>query len=178
MKLHMSVAATPLSIDTENHKVRSVISTSQVDRRGDVILPAGLSNAAEYLKNPVVLWAHQRNVPPIGTCTKLEILPDQIVAETQFSQATPLARDLFRLYAEGTLRGWSIGFVPKSARPRRRQREEPAGLFFDSWELLEYSAVPIPDNPQALTLAIQKGQIEDSHLIDYLRRDVLGGLLK
>ncbi len=177
MKLHKSTANRLLSIDAEARTVRSIISTSQIDRRGDVVLPAGLNNAGEYLKNPVVLWAHQRDVPPIGICTRLEVLADQIVAETKFSDATPLARDLFRLYAEGTLRGWSIGFVPKSAKPRPRARDDPTGLIFDEWELLEYSAVPIPDNPEALTIAIQKGRIEDPLLIDYLRRDVLRGLL-
>ena len=177
MKLHKATSQTPLSIDPATRTVRCIISTPTPDRRGDIVLPSGLANAAEYLKNPVVLWAHQRNTPPVGTCTKLEILPDRIIAETQFSDATPLARDLFKLYAEGTLRGWSIGFVPKSAQPRPRSADEPTGLTFDSWELLEYSAVPIPDNPQALTLAIRKGDIEDGDLIDLLRGDVLRNLL-
>jgi hypothetical protein len=34
--------------------------------------------------------------------------------------------------------------------------------------LLEYSAVPIPENPGALTLAIQKGFVKDRTLRDWL----------
>ena len=30
-------------------------------------------NADEFLRNPVVLWAHQRSLPPIGTCERLTI---------------------------------------------------------------------------------------------------------
>jgi phage head maturation protease len=154
----------------------AVISTSDKDRAGDIIVPAGLRNAAEYLQNPVVLWAHNRfTVPPIGTCRRLDVQPDRIVAETQFAQGVPLAEDLFRLYEQGVLRGWSIGFVPLKAtllpepepdapRPCRR------GLQVEEWDLLEYSAVPIPENPGALTVAIQKGLVHDGLLRDWLAR--------
>jgi hypothetical protein len=91
-----------------------------------------------------------------------------------------LARDVFRLYAEGVLRGWSIGFVPRKSYPLLRSgRFGPAGMRVEEWDLLEYSAVPVPENPKALTLAVQKGLVQDEGLRAWLlrRRDVLADLL-
>ncbi len=167
-----------LAVDPTAMTLQSVITTSDQDRAGDVVVPSGLQNAAEYLKNPVVLWAHNRfTVPPIGTCQRLDVLSDRIVAETKFAAGVPLAEDLFRLYEQGILRGWSIGFVPIKSRllPEERGRGMPApairrGLQIDEWNLLEYSAVPIPENPGALTVAIQKGIIHDGLLREWLER--------
>jgi phage head maturation protease len=114
----------------------------------------------------VVLWAHNRSaVPPIGTCDWLDVQPHRVVAQTRFAQGVPFAEDVFRLYEQRVLKGWSIGFLPRAA-----YRRPPAGvgLRIDRWDLLEYSAVPIPDNPGALTLAIQKGFVKDRTLRDWL----------
>jgi phage head maturation protease len=166
---------TTLTIDTSKMIVRSVITTDRPDRSGDIIIPAGLRNAEEFLLNPVVLWAHNRSaVPPIGTCAWLDVQPHRVVAETRFAQGVPFAEDVFRLYEQKILKGWSIGFIP-----RRTQRIPfpGVGLRVDQWELLEYSAVPIPENPGALTLAIQKGYVKDRILCDWLREipDDVGG---
>jgi uncharacterized protein len=167
-------------VDSSNMVVRSVISAAEPDRAGDIVVPRGLRNLDEYLRNPVVLWAHQRTLPPIGACQSLEILPNRIVAETKFAESSSLARDVFRLYAEGVLRGWSIGFVPRRAFPLARgKRFGPAGLRVEEWDLLEYSAVPVPENPQALTLAVRKGLVQDERLRSWLtaQHDVLADLL-
>ena len=173
--------ATPghtLKVDPDRMTVRAVISTHDPDRAGDVIVPAGLRNADEFLRNPVVLWAHQRTMPPIGTCERLTIEPDRVIAETKFSASSPFARDVFALYAEGVLRGWSVGFVPVKAVPVRPARDRPAaGTCYPEWDLLEYSAVPVPENPQALTLAVRKGLVKDSELRHWLVRDVLAALI-
>lgn len=161
--------AATLTIDPGKMLVRSVITTDRPDRSGDVVVPAGLKNADDFLLNPVVLWAHNRSaVPPIGTCAWLDIQPHRVVAETRFAQGVPFAEDVFRLYEQGILKGWSIGFLPRKAA--RRPHAAGVGLRFDEWELLEYSAVPIPDNPGALTLAIQKGVVKDASLRDWLSR--------
>src|SRR5205809_620098 len=79
------------------------------------------------------------------------------------------------------LRGWSIGFIPIKAT-RLPGPNGRSGLWVSEWDLMEYSAVPIPENPQALTVAIQKGLVRDPSLRDWLswlpnRRDVLCGLV-
>ncbi len=162
-----------LDADSSSLVIRGVISTSQPDRAGDVVVPSGLRNLDEFLRNPVVLWAHQRTLPPIGVCRKIEIQGDRIVAETQFAKGVPFAEDVFKLYEQGILRAWSIGFEPVQVTPQRR------GLRYDEWDLLEYSAVPVPENPRALTVAVQKGLIQDETLKEWLLQaiDVFGDLV-
>jgi HK97 family phage prohead protease len=169
----VSPGAVKLAANPAARTVTAVISTVERDRAGDVVVPRGLRNAAEYLQNPVVLWAHNRStVPPIGTCLRLDVQPDRIVAETKFAEGVPLAEDLFRLYEQGVLRGWSIGFVPLKARLLPDAGDGKRGLLIEEWNLLEYSAVPIPENPGALTVAVQKGLVHDGLLRDLLARVV------
>lgn len=169
-RTRLTLHSTTETVDPTQMIVRSVISTGEPDRAGDVVVPTGLRNSDEYLRNPVVLWAHQRMMPPIGVCQALKILPDRIVAETKFASSSALAADVFRLYAEGVLRGWSIGFLPVKSSPLRR------GMRVEEWDLLEYSAVPVPENPAALTMAVRKGLIDSPDLKRWLIWDVLGDL--
>ena len=158
-------AARTLAIDPKTMTVRSVITTIDPDRGGDVVVPTGIRNVEEFLLNPVVLWAHNRShIPPVGICDWLDVQPSRIVAQTRFAQGVPFAEDVFRLYEQGILRGWSIGFVP------RRAFRRSTGLRVEEWDLLEYSAVPIPENPGALTVALQKGLVRDLTLREWLRR--------
>src|SRR5262249_12973253 len=155
------------------------------DRAGDVVVPTGLRNADEFLLNPVVLWAHQRSqFPPIGVCEWIDVQPRRVVAETRFARGVPFAEDGFRLFGHGIFRRWSIGSVPRKARrlPPTDPRTPP-GLRVEEWDLLEYSAVPIPENPAAVTVAITKGLVRDPALCDWLVRgpqfpDVLAELVK
>lgn len=151
-----------LTVDAGKMLVRCVITTDTPDRGGDVVIPTGLKNAEEFLLNPVVLWAHNRSgTPPIGTCAWLDVQPHRIVAETRFAQGVPFAEDVFRLYEQGVLRGWSIGFVPRKAH--RIPKPNGIGLRVDEWDLLEYSAVPIPENPRRPDAGHPEGAGEGPH---------------
>jgi phage head maturation protease len=161
-----------LTTDPGKLAVRSVITTIDPDRAGDVVVPTGLRNLDDFMVNPVVLWAHNRShFPPVGLCEWLDVQPRRIVAETRFAQGVAFAEDVFRLYEQGVLRGWSIGFVPRRAyRIGTAADGKPAGLRVEEWDLLEYSAVPIPENPGALTVALQKGLVKDLSLRAWLGR--------
>ena len=52
--------------------------------------------------------------------------------------------------------------LPVDATSHRR------GVLVEEWNLLEYSAVPVPENPGALTVAIQKGIVHDGLLREWL----------
>jgi phage head maturation protease len=161
-------AARTLNVDAAKMRVRSVITTVDPDRAGDVVVPTGIRNLDEYMLNPIVLWAHDRvRVPPIGSCEWIDVQPRRVVAETRFAEGVPFAEDLFRLYEQNVLRGWSIGFVPRKAR-RVPRPDGSSALHVSEWDLLEYSAVPIPENPGALTVALQKGLVRDVTLRDWL----------
>ena len=157
--------ARTLSVDPARMRVRSVITTVEPDRAGDVVVPTGLRNLDEFLMNPVVLWAHNRSqFPPVGTCEWVDVQPRRVVAETRFAKGVPFAEDIFRLYEQNVLRAWSIGFVPRKARRLPTPGAAVPGLRIEEWDLLEYSAVPIPENPGALTVALQKGLVRDPSL--------------
>jgi phage head maturation protease len=158
-----------MAVDINRRTVTAVITAAVPDRSGDLILPAGLANRSEFLRNPIVLWAHQRMMPPIGTCLDLQVAKDRIIAVTKFAAGVPLADDVFRLYEQGILRGWSIGFVPRRAGLRPPDSAGRRGLIVESWDLLEYSSVPVPENPEALTLALRSGGITSGELTKWLQ---------
>jgi hypothetical protein len=166
--VHDHLDGATLHVDGVRMRVRAVITTIDPDRAGDVVVPTGLKNFEEFSLNPVVLWAHNRQtIPPIGICEWLDVQPHRIVAQTRFAQGIALAEDLFRLYEQKILRGWSIGFLPRKAV--RIPHHGQTALRIDEWDLLEYSAVPIPENPGALTVALEKGLIRSPRL----RRELL-----
>src|SRR5262245_37502219 len=160
---------TPMAVDVHQRTATAIITAAVPDRSGDLILSAGLANRTQFLRNPVVLWAHQRMMPPIGTCLDLQVANDRIIAVTKFAAGVPLADDVFRLYEQGILRGWSIGFVPRRAGLRPPDSAGRRGLIVEAWDLLEYSAVPVPENPEALTLALRDGVIQSRELMVALR---------
>jgi hypothetical protein len=50
-----------LSVDPARMRVRSVITTIDPDRAGDVVVPTGLRNLDEFLMNPVGFWMISHN---------------------------------------------------------------------------------------------------------------------
>ena len=129
------------------------ISTSSPDRSKDVVLPQGavLDN---YLRNPVVALAHKYDGLSIAKTEDLQVTDEGIVAKVTFPEkgVYPVADTVYELYKGGFMNAWSIGFLPLEV-----QDIEGGGREFKRWELLEYSAVLVPDNPEALTLLLSKG---------------------
>jgi len=136
-------------VHEDERAVEAVISSSAEDRDGDIVEVSGwvLEN---FLRNPVVLWMH-RYEAPIGRCLDIRQDGDALIARTRFAR-TPLAEEIWQLYREGVLSAWSVSFIaldweplPSGGRRYRRQ------------ELLEYSAVSVPANPEALNTLYRDG---------------------
>lgn len=130
------------------------ISTREVDRDNDTIEPGGWSTTS-YEKNPVVLWAHQYDMPPIGRAMSLANDAEALLSRAQFTPAdlNPFGHMVFRLYKEKFLNAVSVGFRPI----KYVLNAERGGVDFAEQELLEYSAVPVPSNPGALVQARSVG---------------------
>lgn len=148
-------------IDEVERTMTVLISTPDIDRQGEMVEPMGM-DLANYQKNPVVLWAHQYDKPPIAKSLWIKATKDGIIAKLQFA-LTLFASEIYHLYKDGFLNCWSVGFMPsewvdgqKDGDPRRR---------FTKGELLEYSAVPVPANPQALT-QLRTMAIKSKGLVD------------
>ncbi len=139
------------------------ISTGCVDRMGESLDPKGV-NLKDYQKNPVVLWAHDYSTPPIGKAVwvKKDNATGGIISKVQFAD-TDFAKEIFKLYQGGFMKAFSVGFLPKEIYRNYQQenynKTKDPYITFTKWDLLEYSAVPVPANPEALALAMSKGVI-------------------
>ena len=91
----------------------------------------------------------------------------RVLAKYQVSDKTQEAREVWDLLRDGILQAHSIGFTSHAASPpaaeELRTRPDWAGarLLHRDWELLEFSVVGVPANPEALTLAVAKGYSTD-----------------
>jgi HK97 family phage prohead protease len=134
--------------DAEETRMLSfTISTASMDRDRDVISLDGW-DFSNFAKNPVVLWAHNYRQLPVGRSSVPYRSGNKLKADVIF---TPKGLDafndtVFSMYRLGFMRAVSVGF-----RPRKWNiNEERRGYDFIEQELLEFSAVPVPANPEAL----------------------------
>ncbi|MEO0180323.1 MAG: HK97 family phage prohead protease [candidate division WOR-3 bacterium] len=138
-------------VNEESRTVEAVISTSDPDRDGDIVEVSGWE-LENFLRNPVVLWMH-RYEAPIGRCLDIKRVGDALVARTKFAR-TPLAEEIWQLYREGVLNAWSVSFIALRWEPLAS-----GGRKYIRQELLEYSAVSVPANPEALNTLYRDGML-------------------
>lgn len=165
-------------------QIRHWITTNAVDRDGEIVTPKG-GDLKSYRKNPMVLWGHdyssEANI--IGKNLSVEVDENGLKALTQFALRNEKAARIYDLFKDGFLRSWSIGFIPVKGHAPKPENKPPdlgpnvividmnrpdpkvARWIHDKWMLLEYSAVAIPSNPEALTEEVAKGNIELSDTI-------------
>ncbi len=154
------------SVDREKRRMEIVICTPQLDRQGDIVEPEGL-DFTNYLNNPVLLWAHDVNRPPVGKIVEINNGGSEITAIVEFAE-TDFASEVFELYAGGYLNAWSIGFIPQ--RWKRMSKNEGGGFHVYQAEIVEVSAVPVPANAKALTKALEG--ISDQDLQQSLQNEM------
>jgi len=152
--LLLKAVDTEVSESEEERVLNFRISTETVDSYDDVIKADGW-DLKRFLKNPVVLWAHDHRQPPIGKALSVGVEDTDLVASAKFADAETyaFADTIFRLLKQGYLRATSVGFFPKEWT----YDEERHGYNFIEQELFEFSVVPVPANPDALTMAVSDG---------------------
>ncbi len=143
------------AIDVNRRAIRFTISDGTLDRDGDIVSPSGW-DLAHYAKNPVFLWAHDAEKPPIGRGENLQLKGDRLMGDAVFTPlgVNPFADMVFDLYRGGFLNAVSAGFEPVEFEP---MRGEDMGMRFTKQRLQEFSAVPVPANPNALVSAKSAG---------------------
>jgi HK97 family phage prohead protease len=151
----------PKFIDEQEKTIVHYITTKSIDRFGDKIYPEGM-NDEDYRKNPVVLFAHDSREMTIGKNIWLKKDKKGVLAKTQFAD-TNIGRDLFRLNKNGFLNAWSIGFII----PEDGSEYVDGVNHIRKWNLLEYSSVPLPANPESLNLMLK--EVSDDKLKKYLQ---------
>lgn len=130
---------------TDSGTFEVIISTADEDRQGEVIDQSGW-DFANYKNNPVVLWGHNYSGLPIGVTDDIFTNDKgQTIAKGRFApeEANPFAQQVRRLYDAKIVKTTSVGFIAR----------EMEGNVITKAELLEFSFVPVPANPMALSLA-------------------------
>lgn len=135
-------------IDKDTGKFEAVASTASPDRDGEVLTSKGWE-LENFKKNPVILWAHRYMEPAIGKAEEIKIEEGQMIVRGEFApiQGNAFAQQIRVLYEEGFQKALSVGYIPIERDENRITRKE----------LLEISFVPVPANPEALSLLKSKG---------------------
>jgi HK97 family phage prohead protease len=127
------------------------ISTASVDRYGDTVAVDGWK-LENFRKNPVVLWMHNNSMLPVAAASHIRVEEGKLKARATFEAEGLIAFNdhVFRMLTTSMLRATSVGFLPLKYAfvddPTRR-----FGIDFHEQELLEFSIVTVPANPEALS---------------------------
>src|ERR1700675_3865264 len=124
-----------------DRQIKFLITTGSVDRDYHKVNPTGW-DVANYMKNPVVLFAHDSHNPPIGKCVALKCDDKGIEAIAEFMTAdmNPFADSIYRMLKGGFLKATSVGFRPLDYEPAT-EKDRQMGYDFNKQELLEFSVV-------------------------------------
>lgn len=147
--------------DMGNRTVRFTISKEVVDRDGDILRASGV-DFTNYMKNPVFLSFHNSREFPLGKVTKFWVEGNSVKADVYFptieelstnpeqaSEKAKLVDFTYNCYKTGMLNAVSVGFIPLE------WIETENGYDILKWELLEFSAVAVPANQDAIAEAVK-----------------------
>ena len=165
----------PIEIkDLGERSVQFTISKEVVDRDGD-ILRAGGVDFANYMKNPVFLPFHNTRDFPLGKVTEFWVEGNSVKAIVYFPTLEELSSDpknasekaklvdfCYFCYKTGMLNAVSVGFIPLE------WTETKTGYDITKWELLEFSAVAVPANQDAIAEAVKSFGLDESVVKDFL----------
>ena len=152
------------SIDEDKRQASYIISTDEVDRMGEVVEQSW--DLKNYEANPIVLFGHDPSKPENVLGKALSITTEKdgdrsiTSALVQFAEAgTSKGVDtVWSLVKQGILKTVSVGFIPHTYK--NTDTEDTPTVLSDN-ELLEFSIVPIPANPQAVALALADESISE-----------------
>ena len=147
--------------NVENWTFKVVASDETVDRVWESIKIDG-RDLKNYFKNPIILFGHKYSDMDdvVWKATKVYVENDQLIVEWIFA-GTKSWQQLRQLYEEWILKTVSVWFIVK-------ERDANNTKIITKAELLELSFVPVPCNPNALSLSkdvldacIENGMIKE-----------------
>jgi HK97 family phage prohead protease len=163
----ITAAASEISASPNTLAFRA--SDESIDRDREIIRQSGweLDN---FRKNPLLLnshgWYDIRNT--LARITNIRVEGNQLLAEAKFAvEENPLANLAYKLYKGGYLNCYSVSFLPL-ATERPGPELANVRLIYTKQELLEISAVTVPSNPNAVSLAAKSGTITENDLLTAL----------
>lgn len=171
--IRKGLVPTHTKLEEDERATVDYITTKDLDRDNEIVVPEG-GVLRHYLKNPVVLWAHNYSQLPIGKSLWIKSDDKGLISKTQYARHD-FAEKVYSYRKDGYPLAKSIGFIPtdwiygedltkEQARELNLNYSEARKAFaiYTKWILLEYSDVPVPANPEALELAKSKGLVVPS----------------
>ena len=148
------IASVPfqLTAEKEDNGFSWTLSTFDIDRYDERIDPKGW-DFKQYLKNPVVEWAHRYDIPAIGKIESLTIDDDGLHGVVFFNskEFDQFGWSIGERVKAGVIRAGSVGFrVMEIEIPDKGTAKDGTALIFRKQELLEFSICNVPANPFAL----------------------------
>lgn len=155
---------------TNGRTIVARISTTDVDRHGDVMLPSGL-DLTDFWKVPTVLLEHDHKSLPIG-----RVVRNGIAKEPHGIEATIVMHErpkslpaniewvpdtILDLFKQGAPLGFSYGWRMKPGGGRiatlrdRKAFGDNVKHVVSEWTIHEISVVTIPANQNAIALAVK-----------------------
>lgn len=156
----------------DNGRLRYRITTDAEDRMGDVVDPTGWM-FKNYRKNPIVLFNHEYgevagSPPAQGRSLEIEKTDNGLLSVVEFHRKTRFNNELYQLARDGYMNSASVGFLPLARPEEREAKDGRHGLHFKKQDLLEWSIVAVPANPEAFQMAAKKGVIRHK-TVEYLQ---------
>ena len=170
-KLIRSLNCIVKASETEDRVLEILASDDTIDSYNEILTHDGW-DLKRYKKNPVIMWAHNYNIPPIAKTVWMKADKEKgLLGKIKFPSegVSPFADTIYKMYKEKFLNAFSVGFYGTGVIPKNPG--DP--VLITKKELLEISAVPIPANPNALQQnafksAMEKGVINEQEYQEVL----------
>ena len=164
--------------ELEERTVRFKISSEVVDRDGDVLVAKGC-DFTNFAKNPQFLNFHNYHEFPLGIPKNWGVEGKSVYCDVYFptieelstnpqeaSEKAKLVDFTYHCYKTGMLNAVSVGFIAKDVEPIK----ETGGFKVLEWELLEFSAVAVPANQDAIAQAVKSFGEDGKDIVDPIER--------
>ena len=155
-------------VDGDARTFTAKITTSSVDRDGEVLIPQGM-DAKDFSNNGTVFWNHDYQTLPLGRSLSMKRGDGFWEAKAWLVDRPPtlpagqewLPDTIHHLMLRKVIKGVSVGFIPIESRPPSKgdiaKYGDEVRRVYSKWKLLEFSVVPLPANQDALITAVSKG---------------------
>lgn len=141
--------------------IRFVAGTEGMKIDGRDYRMAGM-DLARFEANPVVLWCHNRVMPPIAR-GDAGVEGDKLMIDVTFDRGDAFAAEVERKYRDGFLNAVSMTAIPTDGAGNYARVGR--GVVEHS-ELIEVSAVPVPLDADALAVGARSMRLLGRELID------------
>lgn len=168
--------------ELDERTVRFKISSEVVDRDGDILIAKGC-DFENFKKNPQFLGFHNQHDFPLGTPKNWGVEGNAVYCDVYFPTIEELSSDpalasekaklvdfTYHCYKTGMLNAVSVGFIAKEYEEILDKAGYVTGYKILEWELLEFSAVAVPANQDAIAQAVKSFGEDGKDIVDPIER--------